>query len=43
MNDVSMFVPCAADVLLPEIGEAMFYLLRRLGKSPVYHEEQTCC
>ncbi len=43
MNEVSMFIPCSADILLPEIGEAMFHLLRRLGKTPVYHEEQTCC
>ncbi|MCP4751139.1 MAG: (Fe-S)-binding protein [Proteobacteria bacterium] len=43
MSEVSMFVPCSADLLLPEIGEAMFHLLRRLGKKPVYHEEQTCC
>lgn len=31
------------DLLLPEIGEASFALLRRLGPSPVYHKEQTCC
>ncbi|MCP4754520.1 MAG: (Fe-S)-binding protein [Proteobacteria bacterium] len=43
MNEVSMFVPCSADVLLPEIGEAMFDLLRHLGKKPLYHEDQTCC
>jgi len=32
-----------ADLFLPEIGEATFVLLRRLGLDPIYHEEQTCC
>jgi L-lactate dehydrogenase complex protein LldE len=43
MTEVSMFIPCVVDLFLPEIGEAMFRLLQRLGKTPAYHEEQTCC
>ncbi len=43
MTDVSMFIPCMVDLMLPEIGESVFRLLRRLGKQPMYHEEQTCC
>ena len=43
MSIVSVFVPCMADLFLPEIGEATFLLLRRLGLDPVYHKEQTCC
>ncbi|MBU2645553.1 (Fe-S)-binding protein [bacterium] len=43
MTEVSMFIPCTADLLMPEIGEAVYHLLRILGKTPVYHEEQTCC
>ena len=43
MTEVSMSVPCSADLLLPEIGEAMYHLLLSFGKTPIYHEEQTCC
>lgn len=43
MSVVSVFVPCMADLFLPEVGEATFLLLRRLGLDPVYHKEQTCC
>ena len=43
MRRVSLFVPCLVDLLLPEIGEAAFALLRRLGVEVVYHEAQTCC
>jgi L-lactate dehydrogenase complex protein LldE len=38
-----MFIPCTVDLFLPEVGEATYHLLKRLGVSPVYHEEQTCC
>jgi L-lactate dehydrogenase complex protein LldE len=43
MSDVSLFIPCMVDLLMPEIGESVFRLLRRLDQKPVYHEEQTCC
>ena len=43
MPDVSLFIPCTVDLLLPSIGEATVSLLRRLGINPTYHEKQTCC
>ena len=43
MSIVSVFVPCMVDIFLPEVGEACFSLLRRLGHNPIYHKEQTCC
>ena len=43
MKDVSIFIPCLVDLLLPSIGEATVALLRRLGLKVVYHEGQTCC
>jgi len=43
MKNVSLFIPCMVDLFLPDVGEAMVRLLRRLGLSPVYHDRQTCC
>ena len=43
MKTVSMFIPCTVDLFLPEIGEAVYTLLKRVGVCPIYHEEQTCC
>jgi len=43
MTEVSVFIPCLADLFLPEIGEACLKLLRRLDIDPIYHKEQTCC
>ncbi len=43
MNHVSMLIPCSVDLFFPEIGESMFSLLRRLGETPIYREQQTCC
>jgi len=43
MPDVSLFIPCTVDLLIPSIGEATVSLLRRLGINPIYHEKQTCC
>jgi L-lactate dehydrogenase complex protein LldE len=43
MKTVSMFIPCTVDLFLPEIGEATYHLLNRLGVNPIYHEQQTCC
>lgn len=43
MKTVSMFIPCTVDLFLPDVGEATYYLLKRLGVDPIYHEDQTCC
>lgn len=43
MKKVSLFIPCIVDLFLPDIGEAVVRLLRKLGVSLVYHEGQTCC
>jgi L-lactate dehydrogenase complex protein LldE len=40
---VSLFVPCLADIFLPEVGEATARLLERLGIELSYPEDQTCC
>lgn len=43
MSKVSLFIPCTVDLFLPLIGEATVKILRHLGVSLIYHEEQTCC
>lgn len=43
MSGISLFIPCMVDLIMPDIGESLFRLIKRLGKKPVYHEEQTCC
>lgn len=43
MRKPSLFIPCMVDLFLPEIGEACLQVLSRLGPTPVYHPEQTCC
>ena len=43
MKKGSLFIPCIADLFLPEIGEATVQVLRRLGVDPLYHKAQTCC
>ena len=40
---VSLFIPCTVDLMMPEIGVAVYKLLKRLGTEPVYHTNQTCC
>ncbi|HEY9160697.1 MAG TPA: (Fe-S)-binding protein [Desulfomonilia bacterium] len=40
---VSLFIPCTVDIFMPDIGAAVFSLLKRLGCEVVYHQEQTCC
>lgn len=40
---VSLFIPCTVDLMMPEIGVAVYKLLSRLGIEPVYHANQTCC
>jgi Fe-S oxidoreductase len=39
--EVSLFIPCTVDIMLPEIGAATYKLLSRLGEKPLYHPEQT--
>ncbi|GAB6097393.1 (Fe-S)-binding protein [Desulfatiferula olefinivorans] len=43
MTCVSLFIPCAVNLLLPEVGEAVRTVLHRLDLSTVYHKAQTCC
>lgn len=43
MKHVSLFIPCIVDLVLPDIGEAVVTILRRLGCSVIYHDSQTCC
>jgi|LSQX01.1.fsa_nt_gb L-lactate dehydrogenase complex protein LldE len=43
MSKVSLFIPCAVDVVMVSVGEATVRLLARLGFDLQYHEEQTCC
>jgi L-lactate dehydrogenase complex protein LldE len=43
MNNVSLFIPCTVDLVLPRIGESTVALVEHLGCRPVYHREQTCC
>lgn len=40
---VSLFIPCTVDLVLPRIGESTAAIVRHLGCTPVYHDEQTCC
>lgn len=43
MKNVSLFIPCLVDLVLPHIGENTVTLLRHLDCRPIYHPEQTCC
>jgi len=43
MKTVSMFIPCTVDIMLPQIGDDTYRLLKRLDVNPLYHEDQTCC
>ena len=43
MEKISLFIPCTVDIFLPSVGEACVRLFQRLGKTPIYHENQTCC
>lgn len=40
---VSLFIPCMADSLVPEVGEATARVLGRLGLRLDYPQSQTCC
>lgn len=41
--NVSLFIPCTVDMMMPEIGVATHGLLTNLGVQTIYHKEQTCC
>jgi L-lactate dehydrogenase complex protein LldE len=36
-------MPCIIDMMLPDIGESIVKILRKLDVEPFYHKEQTCC
>lgn len=40
---VGLFIPCYVDTLYPEVGVAMWKLLKHLGIDVTYPEKQTCC
>jgi L-lactate dehydrogenase complex protein LldE len=40
---VTLFVQCLVDALQPQVGEAMLTVLRHLGLTVAYPENQTCC
>ena len=42
-KNVTLFIQCLVDGLYPEVGEALVTVLRRLGISMSYPENQTCC
>lgn len=41
--DVSLFIPCTVNLLLPHVGIATYRVLERAGVRCVYHTQQTCC
>jgi len=43
MKRISLFIPCAVDALLGDVGADTVTLLSSLGFELIYHEEQTCC
>lgn len=43
MKRISLFIPCAVDALLGDVGADTVKLLSSLGFDLIYHEEQTCC
>jgi L-lactate dehydrogenase complex protein LldE len=43
MKKVTMFIPCFVDQFSPQLGLDMAHVLRRIGLSPEFPEEQTCC
>ncbi|GHT43521.1 glycolate oxidase [Bacteroidia bacterium] len=40
---IGLFIPCYIDMFYPQVGIATLELLQKLGLSPVYPLEQTCC
>ncbi len=43
MEIVQLFVTCLIDTLQPQIGEAVFRVLRKCGLEVAFPQEQTCC
>lgn len=43
MKRISLFIPCAVDALMADVGADTVKLLSSLGFQLIYHEEQTCC
>ncbi len=42
-QEVTLFIPCFVDQLVPQVGFDMVTVLRRIGCTINYPEEQTCC
>jgi L-lactate dehydrogenase complex protein LldE len=42
-KNVTLFIPCLVDSIYPEVGEAVVQVLKRIGVSMDYPENQTCC
>ncbi|MDT8306728.1 MAG: (Fe-S)-binding protein [Anaerolineae bacterium] len=42
-KEVSLFVTCLVDQVIPEVGVAAVRLLRRAGYQVAFPQEQTCC
>ncbi len=40
---VGLFITCLTDTLMPQVGEAVVSVLRRLGHDVVFPERQVCC
>ncbi|MBS3810115.1 MAG: (Fe-S)-binding protein, partial [Desulfobacterales bacterium] len=43
MQKVSLFIPCIVDQWLPHIGISTAALVKKMGCSPYFRREQTCC
>ena len=43
VHSIQLFITCIADTLYPQVGEAVFRLLRRLGVQVGFPAGQTCC
>lgn len=40
---VNVFIPCGMDMFSPNIANTTLELIRKLGYTPYYNENQTCC
>lgn len=40
---IGLFVPCYVDALYPQVGVAIYRLLKSLGQDVYYPQKQTCC
>lgn len=43
MKNVSLFIPCLVDSVVPSVGQAAVDLLKKLDVKPTYNKKQTCC